>query len=141
MNWGHKIALGYAGFVALIVTLVVLCVRQDMPLVAVDYYRQEIEYQDRIDQIENARTAEEALRFDYDGRARRLVVGFPDGAEGEVHFFRPDDAQRDFRVAVAPNAAGQQEIDLVGRRAGLWRVKMTWRVGEQAFYDERRVVL
>ena len=141
MHWGHKIALGYLGFVALIVTLVVLCVRQEMPLVAADYYRQELAYQQRIDQMENARRAPQPLGFDYDATARRAVVTFPAGAVGEVHFFRPDDAHRDFRLAVAPDAHGRQVIDLAGRTAGLWRVKVAWRVDERTFYEERRVVL
>lgn len=139
MHWGHKIALGYLGFVAFIVMLAVLCVRQEMPLVAADYYRQEIAYQERIDQMENTRIR--PLRFEFDREARRAVVTFPNGSEGEIHFFRPDDARQDFRVVVAPDADGRQRIDLQKRTPGLWRVKVQWQIGEETYYDERQMVL
>jgi len=51
MDWGKGILLTIIGFVALIMTLVVISVRMDgIELVTENYYQAEINYQDRIDQ-------------------------------------------------------------------------------------------
>ena len=44
MNWGTWIALSFVLFALFIGALVVVCVRQDINLVALDYYKQEIDY-------------------------------------------------------------------------------------------------
>ena len=53
MNWGTKITLSFIAFVGIIITMVVISMRQDISLVAKDYYVQEIAYQDQIDRIRN----------------------------------------------------------------------------------------
>ena len=56
MNWGNKIAIAYSSFVIFMVILVISCVKQNgIFLVSEDYYKQEIQYQDRIDNISNTR--------------------------------------------------------------------------------------
>ena len=39
MNWGHKILFLYIGFVLLVLIMVFLAYRQDVPLVSDDYYQ------------------------------------------------------------------------------------------------------
>ncbi len=54
MSWGNKIAIAYSLFVVLMITLVTMCIKQkDIFLVSDDYYKQEIEFQDRIDKNNN----------------------------------------------------------------------------------------
>ena len=53
MNWGLRIIILYLSFVALIVTLVSLCMGRKVELVSKDYYKQELEYQGKIDAIKN----------------------------------------------------------------------------------------
>ncbi|MCB9190933.1 MAG: FixH family protein [Flavobacteriales bacterium] len=54
MGWGTRITLFYGSFVAFMLFMVVMAVQQDFDLVADNYYEQEIAYQDRIDQMNNA---------------------------------------------------------------------------------------
>ena len=53
MNWGNWIAVSFVCFALFIGTLVVICVRQDISLVAPDYYKQELNYQKQIDRNQN----------------------------------------------------------------------------------------
>ena len=53
MNFGSWITVAFVLFAGLIISLVVVCVRQDVSLVSADYYQQEIKYQSRIDDISN----------------------------------------------------------------------------------------
>ncbi|SDJ75814.1 hypothetical protein SAMN05421823_10131 [Catalinimonas alkaloidigena] len=143
MNWGYKILFGYLGFVALIVTLVTLCVRQEVFLVADDYYRQEVAYQQQIDKIENARRLPQRLAMNYDPDGQQVVFSFPqrEGCQGEIYFFRPSDATQDFRIPVQTEATGRQVVRVQAKQPGLWRIKITWQVGDQQFYDEQTVVI
>ncbi|MGB1317661.1 MAG: FixH family protein, partial [Flavobacteriales bacterium] len=54
MNWGWGISIFYGSFVVFMLGMVTLAFQQDFDLVADDYYEQEIAYQGRIDQMNNA---------------------------------------------------------------------------------------
>ena len=54
MSWGKGIVLVFIGFGLFIGVLVTVCMKQEMSLVSIDYYQQELDYQNQIDRIENA---------------------------------------------------------------------------------------
>ena len=54
MNWGYKILLVYAVFIAGILFLVYKASSQKMDLVTPDYYEQELKYQSQINATERA---------------------------------------------------------------------------------------
>ena len=49
MSWGIKIAIVYVGFMALIISMVIVSSSSKSELVAKDYYAQELNYQQRIE--------------------------------------------------------------------------------------------
>ena len=65
MSWGWKIVVLYGLFVMMTLSMVFYFMGHDVDLVAKDYYRQEIEYQDQIDKIENARSLKEPIDLEY----------------------------------------------------------------------------
>jgi hypothetical protein len=54
MTWGNKLLLAFAGFAALIGTMVYKCMHQNFELVSKDYYDEELAYQHKIDGKINA---------------------------------------------------------------------------------------
>ena len=52
MNWGYKILLVFAVFVAGILFLVYKSSNQKMDLVTTDYYEKELKYQQKIDAMD-----------------------------------------------------------------------------------------
>ena len=62
MNWGTRIIIMYVGFVALIITLVVVSMRQQVDLVTPDYYAKELKYQTNIDKTKNYNELKTSLK-------------------------------------------------------------------------------
>ena len=76
MNWGKKITIVYLAFVALIVTLVIVSVRQKVDLVTPDYYAKELNYQADINKINNAKALATPLKCVLQGQS--ILVTFPE---------------------------------------------------------------
>ncbi len=144
MNWGYKIALVYGGFAAFIISLVVLCARQtDIHLVSPDYYKEEIAYQNQIDQLQNAHQLKERLQFHYKAPQQVLQLHFPAVADrkGEILFFRPSDARKDLKMDVRTDAYGDQAIAVGILDKGLWKVKIRWQAGQKKYLEEETLVI
>lgn len=62
-NWGTKIALLYIGFVAMILTLVIMASNVKFDLVTKDYYNQELKFQDQINATANQRALSQPLQI------------------------------------------------------------------------------
>ena len=147
MNWGYKIVVAFVIFAAFIGTLVGICVNQDISLVAKDYYRQEIAYQEQIDRMANHEALPEKPKVIYKRSEGKAVLAFPPQvknriSQGSVHFFRPSDAKLDNKFAIQLDTEGQQHFDLSQYQKGLWKVKLQWasRSGEE-YYDEMTIVI
>ncbi len=143
MSWGTKITLSFVAFVAVIITLVVISMRQDISLVARDYYVQEIAYQDQIDRIRNnEELGELKTEVVYDRSAGKIVLKAPgaEALEGTVYFFRPSDATLDKKYSIRIRD-GRQVFAASDFQKGLWRVKVSWQVDEKEFYTEKVLIL
>lgn len=144
LNWGTGIAITMGLFMAGILTLVVMSVSQDFHLVQEDYYAAEINYQQRIDATARAKKAPVKLRFN--AKEGNIEVYYPKLAEakdfkGELHFFKPDDAKKDFKIAISPDGGLQQRIAAAKIPSGFWRVKVRWEANTLSYYDEQTLVL
>lgn len=147
MNWGYKISFVFAGFVSLIIVLVVISMRQkDIHLVTEKYYEKEIAYQDQIDIEENTAALASKPVLAYESQNQVLKIKYPDHfhkdkISGSVLFYRPSDANMDFVVAVKPETNNMQEI-LVGHlNKGLWKIKMEWTSGVENYYLEEKLII
>lgn len=139
MNWGHKIAILYTSFALLILFMVYMCVKQtDIFLVSPEYYKEEMAYQDRIDEKANAQRA----NMDIKQNAGMLQLHWDKGAaSGSVLFFRPSDANKDLQLPLELDSAGKQNIPTAHLDKGLWRVKLRWTQGNKNFYQEQAITL
>ena len=146
MNWGWKIVVVYSLFVIMTLSMVFYFMGQKVDLVSEDYYKQEIEYQDQIDKISNTKLLKQAVGFEYSAENRVLRINFPrdhfeKGLEGNIHFYRPSNADEDKNFKILPEATGQQNIGVGSLSRGLWKVKISWTCAGTAFYDERVITL
>lgn len=143
MNWGNKIALAYSLFVVFMILLVVACVKQnDIFLVSEDYYKQEIQYQDRIDDIANAVELKNPVTVELNDETNILRIDLTKesaGSEGKVTFFRPSNPELDRDFTVKLSAAGIQEISTKSLAKGLWLIKVQWQKEGKSFYKEQKV--
>lgn len=141
MSWGIKILLLYLGFVALIVTMVGLTMRENVDLVSDDYYQQELEYQKKINTIERTALLKEPLTWRITNDT--LVLEFPNlrssSMGGSVFFFRPSDAQLDQKIPIPDKPDSIRRIPVSQLESGLYRMQIDWHASGTSYYNESMI--
>ncbi len=156
MNWGKSIILVFVLFAGFIGTMVYRMTRQRVDLVSENYYQNEIDFQQHIDRVANARRGPS-----YGGVARRVHAG-PDSLapityqsdqqqvvfvlpvtlkKGEIKFYRPGDREKDFRITIPADHPTRQVVPTKSLAKGNWRVQFTWSDGQLEYYTEERIFL
>ena len=138
MNWGNKIILSFSVFVAIIITMVVVSMKQDVFLVSEDYYDKEVKYQAQIDKMQL--TSDEKATVVISKNSDHIQIEFSDVPEkGEILFFRPSDATQDFKVVVMKEKT--QLLSKVNLEKGYWKIKISWSANGKDYYTEKSVVI
>ena len=140
MNWGNRIVLTFIIFIGLIVTLVTISMRQDINLVAEDYYKQEIEYQDQIDRLKRTSELNQQPEITLNRNQESLMIALNQSTieTGQITFFRPSDATKDRIVAIS---TVDHEVSVAGWDRGLWKVKLQWVTDGKEYYTEKTITL
>ena len=125
------------GFCAFIILLVVKTFREDVALVSDDYYLQEIKYQGRIDEINNAASLNYQVEIRQE--AEFIEAVFPTGGAitGQIHFYRPDNERLDRKF----NFEGNALVSKSDLAAGRYKMKISWTDSEKDFYTEKIIVV
>src|SRR5450432_878237 len=100
MNWGYKILVVYAVFVAGISFLVYKSSGQKMDLVTTDYYAKELKYQERIDASNRVNSLSGPV--DYEIKNGNITILFPKDFSGkhltgDVLLYCPSNEDRDVK--------------------------------------------
>lgn len=141
MDWGKGILLTIIGFVAFIMTLVVISVRQDdIHLVTENYYEKEIKYQEHIEREKSAAALDRVV-LEFDGTTKTVFLDLPVGSKGSLQLFRPSDARLDQMVPLEITAPGKTSIPLSNLKSGYWRVQLTWTENGVDYYEEKKINL
>lgn len=146
MNWGWKIVFLYSGFVVMTLGMVFYFMREKVDLVAEDYYKQEIAYQDQIDKMSNSQNMDQPLSIELDQQASSAIIRFPMehvalGLKGNVELYRPANSAEDRNFAILTDSTGVQVISIDGYSRGLWRIKVFWNSGGKEYYSEKTLTL
>ncbi|CAG5004234.1 hypothetical protein DYBT9275_03327 [Dyadobacter sp. CECT 9275] len=143
LNWGAGIAVLYMGFVAMIVLLVVMSMRQKIDLVTDEYYAEELLFQGKIDKIKRAKALSEPLKWELTDDA--IVIRYPGNLaantlSGSVRLYCASDNKKDRSFAV--NAENHlQVIPLSSIPEGRFALQIDWKQGENLYWDEGVVVI
>ncbi len=141
MNWGKSIVLAFVLFALFIGTLVVVCLRQDIPLVAADYYDQELKYQEQLDRLNNTNQLSEKPVIQVSNHALEIQFSrWADVKEGSVVLFRPSDAKLDRRFSVT-GVENIQRIDLKELPGGMYKARMSWSMDGKGYFLESVIYL
>lgn len=151
MNWGYSIILACLVFIAFIMSMVVVSMQQDINLVAKDYYKEELAYQKRIDQLNNGINLKNPVNVSFQKQGRVTKITFPEifkgkDIKGSIEFFRPSDASKDFTLPLHLASNNEQIIGMEGKSSGLWKVLISWSAnmpedGHKDFYKETSIVI
>jgi hypothetical protein len=140
MNWGKGIVIAFVLFTLLIVSMVVISMKQDVNLVSVNYYQNELEYQYLLDHKNNAAMLEEKPGILI--RDKLLVISFPYPTvidRGEVTLFRSSDANLDQKFTFIQSADSIRAFNIQNLRSGAYRVQINWSMEGKDFYFEKNV--
>ena len=145
MNWGTKIILAFAGFIAVIFTLAYISMGQDVNLVSKDYYVQELAYEEQIQRIRNTQSLEQKPTLVVDRKTDKAHLVFPESLkdkldEGQVLFYRPSNGAFDKTFSISLNEDGLQSFDVSGYVKGLWKAKISWAYRNTEYYYEVNLV-
>ena len=146
MNWGHYIAITLVVFVAIIISLVTISMKQDVSLVAPDYYKQEIAYQEQIDKATNFKELLNKPKFDLNVQSRTLEISFPETmipnlSHGTIQLYRPSESSVDKLIDIKLKNNGTQQISMQSMKPGLWKAKINFKIMDKAYYYEKNVIL
>lgn len=143
MSWGKGVALLYSGFVVFMVGLVYLCVKQkDIFLVSPDYYKQELAYQDKIDQSQNVVDLSSEVVIDYTETG--LAIEFPaecKESSGEVSLYRPSNADMDVSIPFKLSLNNTLNVSTNELEKGLWVLKLSWSKDDKKYYLEEKITI
>ncbi len=140
MNWGKWIAVSFILFALFIGVLVTICVRQDISLVATDYYKQELDFQQQIDRSKNTLHLEVkpeiSIVNDY---LQVSYKNFNTIRNGELKLFRPSNAKFDLSFELKPTSDTIQVFNIREKEKGMYKAKMKWSVDDKEYYLEKIV--
>ena len=141
MNFGKWIVVAFISFALYIAVLVVICVRQDLNLVSKDYYRDELKYQQKLDQINNANQLNHlpAIAIEH-GQAKISFSEDQHIQNGRLKIERPSNEKLDRIFSLSPDQP-TQEFSLGNWTPGLYRVSVTWTMEGKEYYFEKQIIL
>ncbi len=145
IHWGIAVAVFYTAFALATVGFVAFAMTQDVELVNDDYYARSLEHDGHVQAIANAEALGASLAVETQSDARIVRLRLPSDmaphVRGAATMYRPSNARADRTVPIVPAADGTFVIPTDGLDAGIWRLKLAWRVGERAYYAERALEL
>lgn len=142
--WPYAIMIWMALFATGIFSFFVVAQRNHVDLVGADYYDQEMKFQQQIDRVAHTRSVKREISVRY--AAGEIDIALPAGharqsPTGSIQLYRPSDASLDQQVALAVGKDGDQKIDATKLRPGLWKVRITWKVGAEEFFFDQSIVV
>lgn len=140
MNWGTKLIIGMALFMAFIVALGILMFRSDTDaLVDNDYYEKGIHYNEEYDSKERVKTdlAKPLLEI----KGNELLLTFTSSAVGDLKLMRLDDKKLDRNIKFESNANHQVSIPSGLLAKGRWNLIIHWISGGRDYIYEQEINL
>jgi len=142
MSWGKGITLAFVAFALFIAALVTVCVRQDISLVSVNYYDDELRYQEQIDRLNNTATlAEKPQILVRDGLLEVRFSTFAQFEHGELVVTRPSDARYDATFMVSSGGDSVRVFDLSTYPVGRYNTSLRWKMNGKEFLIQESISL
>ncbi len=106
-------------------------------MVEEDYYKEEIAYEGKMDEIRNGQEWPGIVSVKQEGT--HLALNF-EGAEkvnGKVQFFRASDANLDFFIPISEEV----NIPVEKFKAGSWKVSFSWEAEGKKYFKEEKIFI
>jgi hypothetical protein len=140
LNWGNLLVIVFLTFGGMISYMVYRCMQTPVDLVAREYYKDELNYQQVIDASQRAGRLSGKVDLRQEGT--RLALYMPKEMEhmrltGSIQLYCPSDAGKDRRFVLQTDDAGRQYIGMDQVRPGRYTIRVQWQDrGEQYYVEE-----
>lgn len=142
MNFGKGIVIAFVFFALFIGTLVFICIKQDINLVSVNYYQEELAHGQKMKQIANSKDlVNEPMISVVDNHIEVDFQQFGELEEGELKLIRPSDVKLDQKFTLHTSAERQQKFVMKNWERGLYRASMRWTMNGKEYYFEKLIVI
>ena len=145
INWGTGIVLAFIVFIAFIMYFVVNMSANDdynHDLVVEDYYEQELQYQNDIDKLNNAKALN--TNISYTKTAEGIRIQFPEDIDykkitGKVFLYRPSNKQLDFETSIS---LSKSHLLIPDERLvdGRWNIIINWQYNKTSYLFKEAIV-
>ncbi|TVQ76797.1 MAG: hypothetical protein EA358_08535 [Flavobacteriales bacterium] len=132
LHWGNALALSFVFFGIFIGVLVVGSFRESIDLIEENYYEAEVNYQNRMEELQRTANLDDRPSFQSGDGAHNLYLPFPEEVVGTALFKRPDNAQLDFEM---PVKGGLNPIDLSAIIPGSWIIQLHWEMNGESYFQ------
>jgi hypothetical protein len=142
MNWGNSIALAFILFATFILYFVVRAFNEDFDLVSETYYKDEINYQQRMN--DQANLLNSGVEIDIQQGDKNIVFSYPESfknAKGEIHFFHVSRTIFDRRFDIETGTDGHQLIAKSEIVKGNYTLKLDWENEGKTYYQEADIYI
>jgi len=144
LNWGNKLLLVFAAFGIMMSYLVYRCMHTSYDLVSKDYYKEELTYQQVIDDAGRAGKLSQAIQMEQ--WKDNIQVCFPPEMKqtvisGTIYFYCAANAARDKKVSINTNVLAIQNISRRALLPGPYTVKINWESNSKQYYSEQYLLV
>ena len=142
--WGNGIFVVCVCFAALMISFAVIASKNKTELVVQDYYKAEIDYQQRIEKMKNFNALAEKPVIAFDSVSHSVKINWFESGKsltgGKIYFYRPDKDNSDFEMALN---AGSPTSEIKDTRLfhGKWRMQMEWACNDKSYFTEHIIIV
>jgi hypothetical protein len=141
-SWMYGIIGACVAFATLMISFGIMASHHHFDLVVTDYYKEEINYQKRINKINNYNGLANKPEIKVDTVQKKLSILFPgynagNPATGRICLYRPDNQKMDDTLALVPDTKGQIDLNLEKYRRGKWKMQVEWQQDAKAYFLEK----
>lgn len=141
INWYHKIMFVLAAFVSMMMYFAVRSVNTPLELVTEKYYEAEINYQQRLNEMNNVQALENIPEVK--AVNNQLFIRFPQSIpvkSGKVNLYYAANSAYDIEFPLQLNEQKEQAINLDGR-SGAYRIQLSWTADGKNYFNETKLFL
>ena len=144
LNWGFGILVSYLIFAGTMVLFAVKASQQSNDLVTDEYYEDAVNYQQKIDASKNALDGTSLIDVRFINESKTLELLANDSLNnyiGMIYFYKPDDSKKDFNLDFKINNGTQSLYSLNSIPSGIWKMNISWTIGQKKYYLEKRITV
>lgn len=124
--------------------MVFVSMGKNVDLVSENYYEKEIKYQNQIDILRKSAEINNKIETVLNGN--EILINYNDSElkgriSGEIVFYRPSDAKKDFKVEINPGVNGIQSVASDNLDKGQWKIRFDIMQNNEKYFAEKTIFI